>query len=70
VTLSGQTPSRTIYQYFSSAVTGADSVAVKPNDTFVAQYCSGSGGASCPILIAVYGWLASNYTIAATTAGA
>jgi hypothetical protein len=51
-------------------VTGADSVAVKPNDTFVNQYCSGSGGASCPILIAVYGWLASNYTIAATTAGA
>jgi hypothetical protein len=54
-------------------VFGADNVIIRPNDTLALQYCgsttSPAGGNNCPIIIGVYGWLAANFTISATSAG-
>lgn len=69
VTLNGQTPTRSAYQYSSTSWQGVDAVVIRTNDTAVNRFCSGSGasGNVCNITIGVYGWGASNYTITATS---
>jgi hypothetical protein len=68
LTLDGSEPSADHWDYASSSVWGDDQVSVRANDTAVRSKCpSPSPARPCTILIAVYGWRASNFTVVAAS---